>query len=396
MAHGVVVIGASVAGVGVAEELRALGYALPIYLVDAQPQLPYDRPPLSKGVLTGKTGLDDIAFHPAEYYETAGIDLRLGTRVVGLDPRRRVVLLEDDATLLADAIVIATGAQARRWPGGDGTVCVVREQSDALRLRDAFADARRVAVVGGGFIGAEVASSAAALGLEVTVIEAAGRPLEARLGSEVAELLLGLHQSAGVQVWSGTAVDRIDRRQVTTDDGRMLDADVVVAGLGAVPAVEWLSGSNLSISSGVVCDDRGRTAFPGVHAIGDVAAWADPVTGRRRRHEHWTSAREQARIVAHDIIGQPGPAWSDSVDYVWSDQHGHRIQLLGRPDRADTVHVVDHDPATGRFLALYGLADRLVGVVGCRAGATVLQQRRAITEGAPFDAVVSAFASVGG
>ncbi|RZL85359.1 hypothetical protein EEB14_54450 [Rhodococcus sp. WS4] len=392
MIDGVVIIGASVAGVGLADELRALGYSKSITLLDAQDQLPYDRPPLSKGALTGESSMEDITFHPADHYVDADIDLRLGTRAVRLDARQRTVVLETGEEIRAEAVVVATGARARRWPQTRTACHVVREFQDALDLRDALDTARRVAVVGGGFIGAEVASSATTLGLEVVVVEAAPRPFENRVGAEVAELLLDLHNNAGVKVIAGVAVEEIDGGVLRLADGHSrIDADVVVVGLGAVPVDEWLDDSGLTVAGGVVCDDRGRTGHPGVYAAGDVAAWPDPHTGKVRRHEHWTSAREQARIVASDIAGaEDGPKWSDAVDYVWSDQYGGRIQLLGSPHLSDDVRILDHDPSTGRFLALYGARGRLVGAVGCQAAVKVLRQRKGISQAISLDEAVAA------
>jgi 3-phenylpropionate/trans-cinnamate dioxygenase ferredoxin reductase component len=388
MGSGTVIVGGSVAGVGVADELRRLGYADPVIVLESQPELPYDRPPLSKGVLTGADDLDSITFHAREHYESLAIDVRTGTAATGLDMRTRRITLANGSHLDADVVVIATGARARPFPvePGCGPVWTVREIEDARGLNAALASARSVAMIGGGFIGAEVASSARQLGLDVVVLEAASQPFEALLGSEVATLLAQLHTAAGTRLRCGTAARGVTRhgsgQRIELADGTYEDADVVVAGLGAVPNVEWLARTGLVVGGTVQCDANGRTAAEGIYAAGDVAAWHSLELGAAYRHEHWTSAREQSRVVAHAIAGlEVPPAERDTAPYIWSDQYGKRIQVLGYPVGADNVKIVDHDPERQAWLALYGRAGRLVAVVGCNRAAKTMRYRPKLAHG---------------
>ncbi|MBN9747770.1 hypothetical protein DMP23_42925 [Amycolatopsis sp. A1MSW2902] len=387
MSTGTVIIGGSVAGVRAATELRRLGYEDPLVVLEAQAALPYDRPPLSKGILTGKDKAEDIAFHTAEHYASLGIDVRLSARAVKLDALGKRVELDDGQALTASNIVIASGAQARRFPADrtGGPIHTIRELTDAIELGDALSRAEQVVVIGGGFIGAEVASSARTLGRSVVVIEAAAKPFEALLGSDVASLLAELHVDAGTRLRCGTAVDRVAQvgpgQRVHLADGTYEDADVVVAGLGAAPAVGWLAGTGLVVDGAVRCDSAGRTAAEGIYAIGDVATWTNARDGAAHRHEHWTSAREQADLVAARISGTATDALPKSVPYVWSDQYGKRIQVLGRPAGADTVKVVDHDPQRGSWLALYGRSGILTAVAGCSAAARVMRYRPVLAAG---------------
>jgi NADPH-dependent 2,4-dienoyl-CoA reductase/sulfur reductase-like enzyme len=392
MTAGTVIVGASVAGIGTATELRRLGYDAPITLIDAQPHLPYDRPPLSKAMLTGQADAAAIAFHQREHYAEIALDIRTGVTATALDVGGRRVLLGNGSSIHAESVLIATGARARPFhPAGNGAaVRTVRELDDALALAPRLVPGARVAVIGGGFIGAEVASSARQLGCEVTIIEAARLPFEALLGPEVAGMLAELHKAAGTRLRCGATVVRAEPlagaadsaagQRLVLSNGEVIDADVVVAGLGAIPNAEWLARSGLVTDGTVHCDAHGRAA-PGIWAAGDIATWPDPSSGVARRHEHWTSAREQARIVAHDIAGVAGPTWADMVPYVWSDQYGKRIQVLGTPAGTDAVKVVEHDPARLSFLAVYGRAGRLAAVAGCGAAGKLMRYRPKLAYG---------------
>lgn len=378
MSDGVLIVGASVAGVGAANELRRCGFAGGITLVDTQTHLPYDRPPLSKAALQGAT-VPDLQFHDRGHYERMKIDLCLGYAAERLDRDARTVVLNSGQRLTADRIIIATGARARPFRADrvGGTVHLLRDLDDAMRLRHALYPGKRLAVIGGGFIGAEVASSAVGLGLEVVVIEAAKLPFERVLGAELAGRLAGLHVQAGVELLCGVGVDRVEGmdcgQQMVLGDGRRIEADIVVAGLGSLPNVEWLATSGLKLSNGIVCDDRGWTGTPGIFAAGDVAAWLDPFTGRHERHEHWTAAREQARIVVQSISGEAVTSWRDFVPYFWSDIHGVRLQMLGSAAGADEVRMVHDDREKRSFVAEYFRAGELTGVVGCNAGARTMR-----------------------
>lgn len=377
----VLIVGASVAGIGAANELRRLGYRGSITIVDEQPHLPYDRPPLSKAVLTGAAMPDAVSFHDRKHYVKLDISLKLGARAVDLDAGSHRVRLDSGEDVVGDAVIIASGARARAFPADEysGPVWTIRDLEDARRLAPLLAPGKRLAVVGGGFIGAEVAASARQRGCEVTLVEMSPLPFEPLLGSEVASLLAQLHRRAGTTLRAGVAVQRVERRgpeqRIHLSDGTSFDADVVVAGLGAVPNVEWLAESKIVVDGAVACDEHGRTAVAGVWAAGDVSTWFNPTLGMSHRHEHWTSAREQARIVAHDIVGEPGPRWQEAVPYVWSDQYGARIQVLGHPAGAETIRIVERDDFKPSFLALYGRDGRLTAVVGCNAAGRVMRYR---------------------
>lgn len=380
MVDSVLIVGASVAGVGALSELRRCGFSGRIALVDGQPHLPYDRPPLSKAVLKDEMEWAALQFHDRDHYNRINVDLHLGSAAVALIPDDRTVVLDSGERMAADHIIITTGARARPFPADrcTGHVHLLRDIEDANGLRSRLRRGKRLVVVGGGFIGAEVASSASQLGLDVVVIEAAALPLERILGGEIAARVARLHTQAGVALISGVAVEHIEyandeRTAVILSDGRRLEADVVVAGLGSSPNVEWIANSGLKLSNGVICDETGQTDLPGIFAAGDVAAWLDPLTGFHHRHEHWTAAREQARIVAQTIAGDVTSVWRDFVPYFWSDLYGVRLQMLGSADSASDVRIVHEDHGKRAFVAEYHRAGELVGVVGCNAGARTMR-----------------------
>ena len=381
----VVIIGASVAGVGAATELRRCGFDGRILLLDSQPDLPYDRPPLSKSILVGEKTPDDIRLLPSEDYEKLEIELGLGEQVMALDADARRVTLRSGVVLEADWIVIATGARARPFPAATGCegIVTIRDLKDGIALREKMLGAKSMAVIGGGFVGAEVASSARSLGLATTVIELEELPFIRILGREIAERLAQIHTAAGVDLRTGLRVERVVRLpdltfQLQLSDGSKCHADIVVAGLGAVPNLEFLAGSGLEIQNGILCDEFGRTSRPGVYATGDVASWAPRADEARHRDEHWTCAREHARIVAHDICGIQGPEWKDYLPYFWSDMHKKRVQMLGTTQPTDQVRFVYEDRAKDAFLAEFGRNGVLVGVVGCNAAVRLMKYRASL------------------
>jgi NADPH-dependent 2,4-dienoyl-CoA reductase/sulfur reductase-like enzyme len=386
MANSVLIIGASVAGVGAANELRRSGFRGDITLVDGQPHLPYDRPPLSKAGL-----LDPAAtgfhFHDEAYYARSGISLHLGTAVKSLNPASRTVTLESGDQFSADVAIIATGARARPFPQSEGTgkIHLLRDFDDALALRRDLSPGKRLAIIGGGFIGAEVASSAVDLGATVVLIEAAAQPFERLLGERIARRLSALHDERGIDLKCGNAVDRIEEmdtgeRKLFLSNGEAVVADVVLAGLGSLPNVEWLDSSGIARRNGVVCDEHGNTSHTGVYAAGDVAAWFDVRAGVYERHEHWTAAREQGRIVAQRVIGTHDSSWSEFVPYFWSDFHGKRIQMLGSSRGATEVEYVFEDAVKNAFVAEYRRQGTVVGVVGCNAGARTMRYASQLAE----------------
>ncbi|KUN02155.1 pyridine nucleotide-disulfide oxidoreductase [Streptomyces yokosukanensis] len=375
------IVGASLSGLYAARELRAQGFDGRLVIVGEEPHRPYDRPPLSKDFLTGRTGEDRLALTDAE--ETAGLDAEwlLGVRARGLDTRGRTVLLDDGRTVSTDGVVIATGATARRLPGDHLTgVHTLRTLDDARALRaDLARGPRRVVVIGGGFIGAETASSCARLGHAVTVVEAAPLPLVPQLGPETAAVCAALHRRGGVELITGTGVGGLHGAAAVTgvalSDGRTLPADTVIVGIGAAPATSWLLGSTLALHDGVLCDDGCATALPQVVAVGDVAR----VGGTRA--EHWTSATEQPRVAVTNLLAGRTLATVRTLPYFWSDQYGSRIQFAGHRRDGDTVRLTegectDDGPGEAGFLARYERDGRTVAVLGVDRPRAFLRARR--------------------
>ncbi|WP_191971423.1 NAD(P)/FAD-dependent oxidoreductase [Streptomyces luteolifulvus] len=365
----VAVVGASLAGLSAARSLRKQGYDGRLVVIGDEPHRPYDRPPLSKEFLAGTIGAADLTL------ETDDEDLRaewlLGVRATGLDSAERAVRLADGRAVRADGIVIATGAAARTLPGSEGLagVHVLRTLDDALALRDALARGGRLVVIGGGFVGAEVASTAYTLGLDVTVVEAAPTALAGPLGETMGHIVSALHADHGVRLLCGVGVKglggehRVDA--VLLEDGRSIPADIVVVGVGARPCVEWLEGSGVALDNGVKCGADGRTSLAGVVAVGDCANWYDPRVGAHRRVEHWTGARERpdaavAALLAWGAVepGVPRPP------YFWSDQYGVKIQFAGHAAGADSVTIEEGAPDDRNVLAVYRRAGRPVAVLG--------------------------------
>jgi NADPH-dependent 2,4-dienoyl-CoA reductase/sulfur reductase-like enzyme len=338
----IAVVGASMAGLYTVEQLRSCGYDGRITLIGAERHLPYDRPPLSKGILTGTRDAASVQLRSAEELAALDVGLRLGVTATGLEPG--VVCLADGTAVRADRVVVATGVAARPLPGQPDCEAVrtLRTLDDALWLAERLRRGGTVAVVGAGFIGAEVASATRALGLEVDVIEALDRPMEQALGTAAGELFARLLHENGVRLRMRTRVrgirDSSGRTVISLSTGEDLAADTVVIGVGAVPNSDWLP--DVAPGTGVPCDAAGRVRhLPGVYAVGDVASWPDHRTGVHYRTEHWTSARAQAAIVAADIAGRSASGLVPP-DYFWTDQFRHKIQVVGRPELAERSVVV--------------------------------------------------------
>ena len=362
-----------------------------ITVVNAEAHLPYDRPPLSKEYLAGEWDADRLGLLKPEQLEEFDLDWRMGTRAVSLDVEERRVTLDDGSTVDADDVVIATGAAPRRLPGTDGVagVHVLRSLDDAAALRADLAahDSARVVVVGAGFIGAEVAATAATAGHRVTIVEAAEVPMERGLGAEMGAFCGSLHADHGVDVLLATTVGDVQAedgrvRAVELGDGTRLDVDVLVVGIGVVPATGWLDGSGLTLEDGVVCDAYCQAA-PGVHAAGDIARWPNERFGAVMRVEHWDNAVEQGIYVAKRILGEAEEPFTP-VPWFWSDQYEHKIQLAGRPNPGDQVELVTGSMEDRRFAAIYGDGEWLTGVFGLNRPRHVMQYRRQLSEGASW------------
>jgi NADPH-dependent 2,4-dienoyl-CoA reductase/sulfur reductase-like enzyme len=386
---GVLIVGGSIAGVRTAEGLRRLRYGGTVTILEESGDLPYDRPALSKQILTGDGDTGSVRLRSAEDLDKAAIELRRGHRAVGLDTATRTVTLHDGSTIGYDDLVVATGASPRMLPGADAGVHYVRTLADAVALRVALAAARRVVVVGAGFIGSEVAAAASGRGAHVTVVEPFAYPLSRVLGDAVGAHLARLHAGNGVELVTGRSVTAVAGGRVTLDDGSIVDGDIVVVGVGAVPNTAWLNGSGLDVADGVVCDAYCRTSAAHVYAAGDVSRWPNALFGEPMRIEHWTNAVEQAGVVAWNIANPDRPRAYTPVPYVWSDQYGSRLQIVGRPRADDQVRVV-HEDGTA-LVALYIRDGALVGAFALNAPQRALALRRSLAARTPLAEVLGEF-----
>ena len=403
----VVIVGASLAGLAAARTLRADGYDGELLVVDADPDHPYDKPPLSKQMLSDDWDPSRIALASASD-EALALDLRTGTRAVSLDLERRVIGLQPIAGGAVeehpfDGVVLACGASARRLPGTEhiAGVHVVRSLRDSLELRDALeAGPSAVAVIGAGFIGAEVASSCRSRDLPVTLIEALPVPLERILGSEIGQVCAQVHREHQVDLRCGVGVDHllthdvdgVERvRGVRLTDGSEVAAEVVVVGIGVSVNTSWLETSGLTLDDGVLCDDT-LLAAPGVVACGDLARYPSARMGRSVRIEHWEHAiaggEAAGRRLAAWMRDEPGVAF-DAVPWFWSDQYDRKIQLAGRPDPGDEMRIVHGSTEEFRFVALYGRAGRLTAVLGMNRPRHVVQLRGLLEEEISFDEAIA-------
>jgi NADPH-dependent 2,4-dienoyl-CoA reductase/sulfur reductase-like enzyme len=398
MLRNVVVVGASLAGLRAAETLRTGGFDGTVTLIGAEQHLPYDRPPLSKRVLGGELEHDDIHLRKPTEYGDLDLDVRLGQTASGLDTSAREVTLAGGERLPYDGVILATGATPRQIPGTpdlDG-IYLLRTVEDSLALRaDLDKEPGRVVVVGAGFIGAEVAATARKRGLEVTILEALPVPLARALGDHMGAACAAVHADHGVEVRTNTGVDAIEGgarvERVRLSDGTMLDADVVVVGIGVMPNTKWLEGSGLEIRDGVVCDAMLAAGPPGVYCAGDITRWPNKLFDEEMRVEHWTNAAEQGAHAARNLLaaaaGGAGAAYAP-VPFFWSDQARHRVQFLGRSSGdqdGDEVRLVVGSPDGRRFLALYGRRGRLWGVLGLNAPRLVMPYAKLLEQAVTWD-----------
>lgn len=377
----VTIVGASLAGLRAAETLRRDGFEGRLTLIGDEPHVPYDRPPLSKQLLAGDWDVDRISLSQPERMAGLDLDLRLGQRATALDVSAHTVDIEGVAEGY-DGLLIATGARCRTLPGTEGLAGVhtLRTLDDGIAIREALRSGpRRVVVVGAGFIGAEVAATALGYGLPVTLVEALPVPMGRVLGDTVGDVLAGVHVDNGVDLRCGVGVDEVcgtDRvESVRLSDGAVVEADLVVVGIGVVPNTEWLQGSGLTIDDGVLCDET-CLAAPDVTAAGDVARWSNPRYGEAMRVEHWDNAVEQGAHAARRLMLSDEEAEPFSpVPWFWSDQYDRKVQMAGRPRSDDEVNVVDGSFEERRFAAIYGRDGRLTAVFGMNRPRQVMQYR---------------------
>jgi NADPH-dependent 2,4-dienoyl-CoA reductase/sulfur reductase-like enzyme len=368
----IVVVGAGVAGIRATETLRQNGYDGALTIVGAERHAPYHRPPLSKKLLSGQVHRAGIDMAPQ--FDTDARMLR-GAAAVGLDMSARTIQVRDeghDISLGFDGLVIASGAQPREWPGGptpDG-VLLLRTVEDCLAIRERLGSRPRVVVVGGGFIGAEVAATCRLMGLDVVLIEKAASPMLAALGKELAPRWAELHRQHGVDLRVGVGVDGFvgngHVEAVRLTDGSQVPADVVIVGLGVTPATDWLEGSGLRLDDGVVCDATGAAeGCDDIVAAGDVARWWHPLYDRHLRTEHWDDAGHQGAAAARTLLVGPDRAKAfDMVPYFWSDQYDVKVQMIGTPSEYDAIEIVEGNRGGWEFVAAYGRAGRTIAVLG--------------------------------
>jgi 3-phenylpropionate/trans-cinnamate dioxygenase ferredoxin reductase component len=371
----VVIVGAGLAGSRCAETLRAEGFDGRVVLVGEESVPPYERPALSKEYLAGKR--DRVELRPETHWEDRGIELVLGRRVERLDLGARTY----PGGPPADALVIATGARARELPApAPPGVVTLRTVADADRLAEQLDGAHRLAVLGAGFVGAEVASTARELGVEVTLIDLAPAPLSRVLGDEAGEVLAERYRAHGVDLRMGVGLSRIHTRgdgrvrALELADGSRVECDVALIAIGAEPASELLGGDR----AGIETDACGRTRHEGVFACGDVARAWRPSLGAHVRVEHWTSAAGQAAAVAHAILGRSRPY--DDVPYFWSDQFGMRLQHVGHPHGWETTEIEGSD---GSFCVRFlDGRRRLIGALAANRPREIGPLRREVVAGA--------------
>ena len=391
MRHRVVIVGSSVGGVRTARALRAEGFTGPITLVGEEPELPYDRPPLSKQVLTGAWPAERAGLLTAQAAADAGVELRLGEAARSLDTEARRVHLADGEVLPYDDLVIATGASARPSPWQpESGVYTLRTLADCRTLKKCFADGASVVMIGGGFIGAEAAAAARSAGCDVTLVDAVAVPMERAAGPVVGALLADVQRRHGTRTRFGVGVRSVTGRAgdlvVTLSDASVVRAEAVVVGIGAIPNDQWLQGSGLTIEDGVVCDAYLEAAgVTHVFAIGDVARWPHPELAAQVRSEHWTNAADQARCVAR-AIARPGAREPyQPSDYIWSDQYDWKLQLAGQRSRAVAEWVIGTaDAQRPRVTVLHeDAAGQLCGAVCLNWPKAFVQCRRLLDERAP-------------
>ncbi|MEV4476545.1 FAD-dependent oxidoreductase [Nonomuraea sp. NPDC049504] len=358
-----VIVGGGLAAAKAAEALREEGFDGEIVLVGREPHLPYERPPLSKGYLQGSDERDKIFVHDADWYREHDVDVRTGVSVTAVDPAAHEVTLSGGERLRYDKLLLATGAQPRRLtvPGHE-RVLYLRTVDDSDRLRGTFSTARKVAIIGAGWIGLETAAAARAAGAEVTVIEQGQQPLLSALGPEIGAVFADLHREHGVDLRLGARLAEVTETGVRLADGTAIDADAVLAGIGAVPDIELAAAAGLTIDNGVKVGADLRTSDPDIYAAGDVANAHHPRLGYHVRVEHWANALNQPSVAARAMLGRP--AAYDEPPYFYTDQYDLGMEYLGHVPPGTPHDVVIRGDLSGReFLAFWLRDDRVIAAM---------------------------------
>ncbi|GAB3581606.1 FAD-dependent oxidoreductase [Calidifontibacter terrae] len=352
------VVGGGLAGAKTVEALREKGYDGALTLIAGENELPYERPPMSKGYLAGDDAFDDAVVHSQAWYAEHDVDLRIGTTVTAIDRTAHTVTLDKGEPLAYDKLVLATGSQPRHLPidGADaGGVHYLRTRADSDALREQFGPDKALVIIGAGWIGLEVAAAARGKDTAVTVLEGAAQPLLAVLGPEIAPVFAQLHRDNGVDLRLEVKVDGIEVRDgqatgVRLVGGEVVAADAVVIGVGAAPNLDLAKAAGLDVDGGVLVDATLRSSDPDIYAVGDIASHDHPVLGRRIRVEHWATALNQPAAAAAAILGEGGAY--EELPYFFSDQYDLGMEYIGNAPSYDQV-VVRGDKDAREFVAFW-------------------------------------------
>ena len=392
----IVVMGASLAGVSAAEELRARGFMGKIVIVGAESHLPYTRPPLSKDALLAGIDRNALCLRGDDWYANRGIELNLGVAATALDVATRRVHLADGHDIEFDGLVIATGLKHREPPS---TLRLrhahqLRTVDEAENLAMALAGAQHLVVIGAGFIGLETAATARLLGVDVTVIDIAAEPMSHVFGPRIGSWFARRHETAGVRLLMGTSVARAtevgDGTEITLSTGELLRADACLIGTGSLPTTDWLRGSGIALGDGVDCDATLATNVPTIVAAGDIARWHNPLFDEKMRVEHWTNAVEQGVHAAGRLLGDRDPF--ASVPFFWTDQYDAKLRCVGRPSAADDVEVLTENETT--LVAVFARNGLISGAVCVNAPREMAMLRHAIADRTPITEVTGSRISV--
>jgi NADPH-dependent 2,4-dienoyl-CoA reductase/sulfur reductase-like enzyme len=380
-----VIIGAGHAGGRAAEAMRQAGFTGEIVLLGEEAHVPHERPPLSKELLTGEEGAETTFLNPPAYYAENKIDLRLGTRAEAIDRDGQAVVLADGGRVGYDKLLIATGARVRRidCPGADlAGIHYIRTIDDTLALRPELKEGVRVAVIGGGFIGLEVAAGARSRGANVTVVELADQVLSRVADPAVGDLVAGLHKANNVHIVTGSSVERFEGNgrvaELVCTDGETIAAELVVVGIGILPNQEIAGDAGLDVGDGITADEYGRTSDPNIFTAGDVAYHFNPILGRHLRLESWANAQNGGIAVARNMVTEPTPYVE--LPWFWSDQFDLNLQVVGAPLSWERL-VTRGDPASGRCVVFYMDGSRVVGATAFNQGREMRACRQLVESG---------------
>lgn len=382
-----VLLGAGQTSASAARTLRREGFDGSIVIVGDEPHPPYQRPPLSKEYLQGKSDFSEIWAAPTDWYAKNDVHLELRARAVRVDRQTLNVTLADERVLKADAVLIATGGSPRRFPGAQGDrVLYLRTLEDAGRLREHVLPGRRIVIVGGGFIGSEIAASARSLGAEATMLEALNTPLERVLGEQIGAVCEDIHRENRVDVRCGVAVESIEETSggvvISTRDGERIEGDVAVVGIGLVPNVDVAKATEITVGNGVRVDEFCRTTAVGIYAAGDVANHYHPLFDRRMRVEHFDNATRQGAVAALNMLGQRTKY--DDPHWFWSDQYEHSLQYAGHAEQWDDI-IVRGSLDARDFVAFYMLGGKIAAAFGLNRGGDVMVVKSLLSSGIAVD-----------